>query len=67
MKVIKIKNAKNALASIKTFSKKHTIIINKMLNLINEIYEFFKKRYSFLATRVFLYSKNDLSTSNLND
>ena len=36
MKVIEIKNAKNALMSIKAFSKKYTIVINKMLNLANE-------------------------------
>ena len=38
-----------------------------MLSFINEAYEFFEKRYSFFITRVFLYSQNDLLTSNLND
>ena len=67
MKIIKIKNAKNVLMSIKTFSKKYVIIINKMLSLANEANEFFKERYSFFAIHIFFYSKNDLFISNLND
>ena len=53
--------------NIETFSKKYTIVINKMLNLINEIYKFFEKRYLFFAARVFFHLKNNLLTLNLND
>ena len=66
MKIEKIKNAKNVLINIKTFSKKYAIIINEMLNLANKVYKYFKKRYSFFAIRVFFYSKNDLFTLILN-
>ena len=67
MKVIKIKNAKNVLTSIKVFSKKYAIIIDKMLNLVNEICKFFKKRYLSFAARIFFHLKNDLLTLNLNN
>ena len=67
MKIIKVKNAKNVLTSIKVFSKKYIIIINKILNLVNKVCEFFEKRHSFFIIRVFFHSKNDSLMSNLND
>ena len=67
MKIIKIKNAKNALASIKAFSKEYAIVINKMLNLANKTYKFFEKKYSSFATHIFFHLKNDSFISNLNN
>ena len=62
-----VKNAKDALASIRAFPKEHATAMDKMLGPANEACEFFGERYPSLAARIFLHSENDSPTPNLND